>query len=227
MRGRSHINLLDFITQVICIWVDILENKISKHDCFLGMGDRTSAMGWLCRSNFWERDESDKDWLAKQKLARKLAHLILDSETLLYKQWFRGKDNVVADSLSCDVYFVTCSWNLFKIYCLSSVTSQFSHSSSTGRDLLIHLIDSVAIACQSTIVFATKGKQSGLWQLWLSFLNRTGFEESNFLRGLSIFQQNILFSAFAQAIREGTLTRRNKDNLVEGTICKPRLALRP
>jgi hypothetical protein len=109
LRGRAHINLLEFITQVICIWIDILENKVARHDCLLGMGDSTSAMGWLRRSNFKEKDEDDRDWLAKQRVARKLANLILDSQTVVYKQWFRGEDNVVADSLSRDLFFLSPS----------------------------------------------------------------------------------------------------------------------
>jgi hypothetical protein len=107
LRGRAHINLLEYITQVVCIWVDICEKRVNKHDCLLSIGDSTSAMGWLRRSNFREKDESDLDWLAKQSVSRKLANLILESETLLYKQWLRGEDNVIADSLSRDVYFLS------------------------------------------------------------------------------------------------------------------------
>jgi hypothetical protein len=109
LRGRAHINLLEFITQVVCIWIDILEGKVKKHDCLLGLGDSTSAMGWLRRSTFREKIEGDQDWLAKQKVARKLADLVLDSETVLYKQWFRGEDNVVADSLSRDLHYLSPS----------------------------------------------------------------------------------------------------------------------
>jgi hypothetical protein len=122
LRGRAHINLLEYMTQVISIWTDILENKIKKHDCLLGIGDSTSAMGWLRRSNFRERDETDQDWLAKQLVSRKLANLILDSETLLYKQWLRGEDNVVADSLSRDVYFLLPKTH--EIFLKSTVASQ-------------------------------------------------------------------------------------------------------
>jgi hypothetical protein len=109
LRGRAHINLLEFITQVVCIWIDILEGAVSKHDCLLGLGDSTSAMGWLRRSNFREKQEGDTDWIAKQQVARQLAHLVIDSETVLYKQWFRGEDNVVADSLSRDLHFLSPS----------------------------------------------------------------------------------------------------------------------
>lgn len=107
LRGRAHINILEFLTQVVSIWIDIEEGAIKKGDCVLCMGDSTTAMGWMRRSNFREEDESNMDWLVKQKIARKLADLVLESGIVLYRQWFRGKDNIVADSLSRDLYFMS------------------------------------------------------------------------------------------------------------------------
>ena len=43
LRGRAHINLLEFLTQVIQIWLDALEGRIVKGSCVLGMGDNTSV----------------------------------------------------------------------------------------------------------------------------------------------------------------------------------------
>ena len=78
-------------------------------DCLLGMGDNTASMGWLRRSNFRENNEHDSEWLAKQKVARKLAELVLDSNTTVCRQWFIGADNKVTDSLSRDAYYVSNS----------------------------------------------------------------------------------------------------------------------
>ena len=47
IRGRAHINLLEFLTQVVSIWIDIIKGKAKDNDCILCMGDSTSAMGWL------------------------------------------------------------------------------------------------------------------------------------------------------------------------------------
>ena len=102
LRGRAHINLLEFIAQVVSIWLDKIEGKLQPLDCLLAMGDNTASMGWLRRSNFRENDEHDNEWLAKQKVARKLAEVILDSDTCLYRQWFKGEENILADSLSRD-----------------------------------------------------------------------------------------------------------------------------
>ena len=71
------------------------------------MGDSTTAMGWLRRSNFKQAEESDIEWEIKQNVARKLATLVLDAKQVLFKQWFKGELNVVADSLSRDLYFLS------------------------------------------------------------------------------------------------------------------------
>ena len=86
------------------------------------MGDNTASMGWLRRSNFRENDENDQEWLAKQKVARKLATLVLDSNATIYRQWFPGVENVVADSLSRDAYFLQSNTHEFLLN--SSVSNQ-------------------------------------------------------------------------------------------------------
>ena len=107
LRGRAHINLLEFMAQLISIWVDDIEGRLAPLDCLLGMGDNTASMGWLCRSNFRENDEANVEWIVKQKVARKVAEIVLRTNTCLYRQWFKGDDNTVADSLSRDSYFMS------------------------------------------------------------------------------------------------------------------------
>ena len=108
LRGRAHINLLEFIAQLISIWIDEIEGRLTPFDCLLGMGDNTASMGWLRRSNFRENDEDDVEWIIKQKIARKVAEIVLKSKACLYRQWFKGEENTVADSLSRDAYFLPC-----------------------------------------------------------------------------------------------------------------------
>ena len=69
LRGRAHINLLEFLIQVISIWVDIENGNVNTQDCLLAMGDNTTAAGWCRRTNFREKTEGDNDWIIKQKLA--------------------------------------------------------------------------------------------------------------------------------------------------------------
>ena len=71
------------------------------------MGDNTSAMGWLRRSNFRQKNEHDKSWLVKQNIGRHLARLVLSANVMLYHQWLKGKHNQVADSLSRDAYYLS------------------------------------------------------------------------------------------------------------------------
>jgi hypothetical protein len=92
LRSRAHINLLEFLTQVLQVWVDILEGRTRPGDCILAMGDNTSAMGWMKRSNFREHDESSCDWFVNVKQQ-------VTSKTVLYTQWFKGESNVGTDCL--------------------------------------------------------------------------------------------------------------------------------
>ena len=107
IRGRAHINILEYIAQVVSIWLDILDNTAKNEDCILCMGDNTSAMGWLRRSNFRQKNEHDKSWLVKQNIGRHLARLVLSANVMLYHQWLKGKHNQVADSLSRDAYYLS------------------------------------------------------------------------------------------------------------------------
>ena len=106
LRNRAHINILEYLAQIIAIWIDVIEGVTKKEDCILAMGDNTSAMGWLRRSNFRQKDESDTSWLVKQQLGRHLATITLNADITLYKQWLKGSDNQVADSLSRDAYYL-------------------------------------------------------------------------------------------------------------------------
>jgi hypothetical protein len=128
LRSRAHINLLEFLTQVLQVWVDILEGRIRPGDCILAMGDNTSAMGWMRRSNFREQDESSGDWFVKQQVARKLADLVLTSKTVLYTQWFKGESNVGTDSLSRDCLYLSNKSHetLLKMYATPQVPGTLS-----------------------------------------------------------------------------------------------------
>jgi hypothetical protein len=100
------INSLEFIACTINIWFDIFHNTIERESCLLSQTDSSSASGWLRNSNF-----SDKEDEAVQlTTARKLAELLILSESSLYSQWFPGKLNNISDSLSRN--FHTPSSNL-------------------------------------------------------------------------------------------------------------------
>ena len=88
LQGRAHINLLEFLIQVIHIWLDLIEGRITSDSCILTMGDNTTAMEWIWRSNFREEDETNLDCFVKQQIAKKLAKITLQAKACLYSQWF-------------------------------------------------------------------------------------------------------------------------------------------
>ena len=102
LRGRAHIGLLEFLAEIVSIWLDIHDGDISAEDCALSMGDSTNAIGWVKKSNFLEEGETHHDQTAKLRASRKLAELAMGQKVKLYSQWFPGADNIIPDSLSRD-----------------------------------------------------------------------------------------------------------------------------
>lgn len=107
LRGRAHINLLEFIACIVGIWIDAHEQEIPPESCLLALSDNTSATGWLERSNFHESHESDHDQTSKLLWARKLATIVTTNRSQLFSQWFPGHHNDIADSLSRDTHIPT------------------------------------------------------------------------------------------------------------------------
>jgi hypothetical protein len=99
-RLRTSINSLEFLACIINIWVDSFHNTLEPESCLLSQTDSTSASGWLRKSNFADRE----DEIIQLTAARKLAELLIQSESCLYSQWFPGDKNSISDSLSRDFH---------------------------------------------------------------------------------------------------------------------------
>jgi hypothetical protein len=99
-RLRTSLNSLEFAATVISIWIDYINNEIPPESCILSQSDSTSASGWLKKSNFSDKEDS----LVQLTTARKIAAIILDSQTCLYSQWFPGEQNNVSDACSRDFH---------------------------------------------------------------------------------------------------------------------------
>ena len=97
LRGRVPLNILEFLAATVAIWIDIHEEG-TPLECYLCQGDSTTAAGWMSKSNFNDVNP------AHMEATRKLASILLQSEGLLYSQWFPGIENVVADVLSRDFH---------------------------------------------------------------------------------------------------------------------------
>ena len=113
LQGRAHINLLEFLVSIVCIWIDAHHNRIPPESCLLSMGDSTAATGWMRRYNFQPENEQDTDTTAKLTAARKIARIVQELDSCLYSQWFPGIENVLADSLSRDHHLTDQNFTAF------------------------------------------------------------------------------------------------------------------
>lgn len=84
--SRAHINLLEFLASILGIWLEILTNGVTQEVCLLCMSDNSTSTGWLRKSNFQEEDESSTKTTVKLIVARNLATLLIDTNTMLYSQ---------------------------------------------------------------------------------------------------------------------------------------------
>ena len=144
---------------------------------------------------------------------------MLSTNTTLYRQWFRGADNIVADSLSRDAYFL--SNKTHEIFLQHSATLQ------VPKGFIILPVPKEICCFVTSVLLPLPVKQHWLMQQkpsklahsnvgYLSFL---ALElKKTYLQGFSIFQQNIIFSAFAQAMQEATFTKGDRFQLVKGTV---------
>jgi hypothetical protein len=98
LRLRASINLLEFIGSILGPWIDFVEGNLPPESCIFSQGDNTTAASWLQKTNF----ASNKP--AHLKVARRLANLLLESESQLTNEWIAGESNPLADSLSRDTH---------------------------------------------------------------------------------------------------------------------------
>ena len=61
------------MAEIICIWVDVIEGSVDTCDCCLSLGDNTSAISWLHKSNFCDESQA-----AHEEAAEHLAHMCID-----------------------------------------------------------------------------------------------------------------------------------------------------
>jgi hypothetical protein len=88
-------NLLEFVASVISVWVAIINGVAEKEACFLALGDNSSAVGWLHKSNI-----VDTKNLPLHIASWKYAEVLLQADCCLYSQHICGAQNNVADALS-------------------------------------------------------------------------------------------------------------------------------
>ena len=100
LRLRASINLLEFIASVITIKLSIgSDEHDTNYPRILAFTDSSSTIGWLHHSTF------KPDLHPQHELvARELAYSLFHHQTTLYPTFIPGKSNVIADSLSRDLF---------------------------------------------------------------------------------------------------------------------------
>jgi hypothetical protein len=87
---------------IITPWVDIIRVRLKAGNCALSMTNSITSEGWFRKTNFSELGDDPIQALVCLEGARMHALNYITTGTREYSQWFRGKDNMVADSLSGD-----------------------------------------------------------------------------------------------------------------------------
>ena len=108
LRSTHTNNLLEFIAQIVCIWIDALEGNLPPLSCCLGCSDSSSSVGWMFRSNF---DPHTKP--IHEHCSRHMARILMEYNSTLYSQHQRGKHNLFADILSRWHFLTTSELTIF------------------------------------------------------------------------------------------------------------------
>jgi hypothetical protein len=88
--------------------------------CFLPQTDSTSAAHWISKSNFGE--VHPMHW----QVAQATATLMMEHNSTVYSQWFKGNSNEVANALSCNHHLSdTQLLNLFLSFILEQIPNNF------------------------------------------------------------------------------------------------------
>jgi hypothetical protein len=87
-------NALELLAMVVTVW--LMATKLFQ--CFLGLGDSTSAIGWLFHSASLKGSSSYT--MAVTIMARKMAVILMKADHCLFGQHLPGSINTVADQLS-------------------------------------------------------------------------------------------------------------------------------
>ena len=95
-QNTKSINYLEFLACITGIVLSLHEEHGAAGDCFLSLGDNTSSLGWLRKSNF----AAEAEQASHSALARHFATTMANHSVCHFSQWFPGKENDAADILS-------------------------------------------------------------------------------------------------------------------------------
>jgi hypothetical protein len=101
-RFHASNNLLEFIASIIMPWIDLISKRLQPGDCALLMTDSTTSAGWLKKTIFLEKGSDPIKDTIRLKIAQQHSSHFTNHNIKEYSQWFPGKKNNVANSLSWD-----------------------------------------------------------------------------------------------------------------------------
>ena len=95
-RGSN--NILEYLAEIVSILASMLNKEVSQRNYVHSCTDTTSAIGWMCKSNF------SNDNPTHLQLSRHLTSLVLDNNICSCSQHVEVVENVGTESLSRDFY---------------------------------------------------------------------------------------------------------------------------
>mmetsp|Transcript_7541 Transcript_7541/g.21012 ORF Transcript_7541/g.21012 Transcript_7541/m.21012 type:complete len:148 (+) Transcript_7541:637-1080(+) len=101
---------------------------------------------------------------------------------MLYSQWFQGKLNVEADSLSRDTNLTDDELtNFTHIFSRMPASTKFQGCPTPEQDHLLAYLTVAELARQEAITEATNEKHALAWKRWQTFLESIGIDDDPFL----------------------------------------------
>ena len=209
MRRNMHINTIEFTAATIGLWLEIIMNEKTEYLRINCLTDNSSAVGWLFKANFNPDTKQKHDMIA-----RRMATVLLKSESALYPQHIPGEENIVADSLSRDFHIPDKHLQLL----LTSLFPRQAPKNLTILNRLPRKITSWLESLQDSRISASEfAKQNGCFDRWERFLECAGIQDK-FLDTYAQDAQISIMSAFAAAVRRNEQGRAKLTRLMGGSV---------
>ena len=155
LRSENTNNVLEFMAQIITIWVDILENRMPQLSCIIACSNNASAVGWMYKSNFYKICH-----LVHEECAHKLVNLLMDANYTIYAQYQKGKHDTFADILSRWHFLSTVELTIL----FRSASNKFSDLSTSARDNLLDYICAAEVEKSNSVTDNTHKDRERVWR---------------------------------------------------------------